>query len=31
MLKMKGVAQDKRIMYMYVDYMKNGDLLGVLN
>ena len=30
-LKMRGVAQDNRIMYMYVDYMKHGDLLGALN
>ena len=30
-LKMKGIAQDKRIMYMYLEYMKQGDLLRVLN
>ena len=30
-LNMKGVAQDKRIMYMYVDYMKHGNLVKVLN
>ena len=30
MLSMRGVAQDNRIMYMYVDYMRHGDLLGVL-
>lgn len=30
-LKMQGVAQDKRIIYMYVDFMERGDLMGLLN
>lgn len=30
-LKMQGVAQDKRIIFMYVDFMRQGDLMGVLN
>jgi serine/threonine protein kinase len=30
-LKMKGVAQDKRIIYMFVEYMESGDLMKVLN
>ena len=30
-LSLNGVSQDKRIMYMYIDFMKNGDLMGVLN
>jgi serine/threonine protein kinase len=30
-LKMRGVAQDKRIIYMFVDYIESGDLMKVLN
>lgn len=30
-LRMQGVAQDSRIVYMYVDFMKKGDLMRVLN
>ena len=30
-LKLNGVAQNKRIVYMYLDFMKNGDLMGILN
>jgi serine/threonine protein kinase len=30
-LKLKGVAQDKRLIYMYLEFMKSGDLMGVLN
>ena len=30
-LKMKGVAQDKRIMYMFVEFIESGDLMKVLN
>lgn len=30
-LKLNGVAQDKRIVYMFTDYMPSGDLMGVLN
>jgi serine/threonine protein kinase len=28
---MRGVAQDKRIIYMFVDYIETGDLMKVLN
>ena len=30
-LKMNGVAQDKRIVYMYLEFMKGGDLMSVIN
>ena len=30
-LKMKGVSQDKRIIYIYVEYIESGDLMKVLN
>lgn len=30
-LKMKGLAQDKRIVYMYLEFMEGGDLMGVIN
>jgi serine/threonine protein kinase len=30
-LKMKGVSQDKRIIYMYVEFIESGDLMRVLN
>lgn len=30
-LKMKGTAQDKRIMYMFVEYIESGDLMKILN
>ena len=30
-LKMKGVSQDKRIIYMYIEYIESGDLMKVLN
>lgn len=30
-LKMKGAAQDKRIMYMFVEYIETGDLMKILN
>ena len=30
-LKLNGVAQDKRIVYMYTDYLPSGDLMGILN
>ena len=30
-LKMNGVSQDKRIVYMYLEFMQCGDLMGVVN
>ena len=30
-LKLNGVAQDKRIIYLYMEFMEGGDLMGVLN
>ena len=30
-LKMIGAAQDKRIMYMFVEYIETGDLMKILN
>jgi serine/threonine protein kinase len=30
-LKMKGVSQDKRIIYIYIEYIESGDLMKVLN
>lgn len=30
-LNMKGIAQDRRIVYIYLEYMKCGDLMGVVN
>jgi hypothetical protein len=29
-LKMNGVSQDKRIVFMYLEFIKGGDLMGVL-
>lgn len=30
-LPLRAVAQDKRIVYMYIDFMPNGDLMKVVN
>ena len=30
-LKLNGISQDQRIMYMFIDFMKAGDLMKVLN
>ena len=30
-LKLNGVAQDKRIVFMYLELIQCGDLMGVLN
>ena len=30
-LKLNGVSQDKRIVFMYLEFMKGGDLMGVVN
>eukprot|EP00356_Strombidium_inclinatum_P014228 CAMPEP_0170479140 /NCGR_PEP_ID=MMETSP0208-20121228/475_1 /TAXON_ID=197538 /ORGANISM="Strombidium inclinatum, Strain S3" /LENGTH=394 /DNA_ID=CAMNT_0010751485 /DNA_START=72 /DNA_END=1253 /DNA_ORIENTATION=- len=30
-LQMKGISQDKRVMYIYLEYMKCGDLMEVVN
>lgn len=30
-LDLKGVSQDKRIVYMYVDFLSCGDLMNVIN
>jgi serine/threonine protein kinase len=30
-LKMNGVSQDKRIVFMYLEFMKGGDLMTVVN
>jgi len=30
-LDLRGVAQDKRILYMLIDFMPNGDLMKVIN
>jgi serine/threonine protein kinase len=30
-LKMNGVAQDNRILYIYLEYIKNGDLMNLVN
>ena len=29
-LDLRGVAQDKRILYMFIDFMPNGDLMKVI-
>lgn len=29
--KMNGCSQDKRIVYLYIEYMRGGDLIGVIN
>ena len=29
-LKQNGVSQDKRIVFMYLEFMKGGDLMSVL-
>jgi hypothetical protein len=29
-LKMNGVSQDKRIVFMYLEFIKGGNLMGVL-
>jgi hypothetical protein len=30
-ISMNGCAQDKRIVYIYIEFMKGGDLIGVIN
>lgn len=30
-LKLKGVSQDKRIVFMYLEFMKGGDLMSIVN
>ena len=30
-LDLRGVAQDKRCLYMFIDFMPNGDLMKVIN
>lgn len=30
-LRMKGVSQDKKIIYMYLEYEEGGDLMQCLN
>lgn len=30
-LKLNGVAQDKRIVYMYTDFYPCGDLMAIIN
>lgn len=30
-INLNGVAQDKRVVYMYVEYMQCGDLMSVIN
>jgi protein kinase A len=30
-LKMNGVSQDKRIVFMYLEFMKGGDLMSIVN
>jgi len=30
-LDLRAVAQDKRIMYMFLDFMPNGDLMKIIN
>lgn len=30
-LPLRAVAQDKRIVFMYIDFMPCGDLMGVVN
>jgi len=30
-LDLRAVAQDKRILYMFIDFMPNGDLMKVIN
>lgn len=30
-LKMKGLAQDKRMVYLYLEHVEGGDLMGILN
>ena len=30
-LDLKGVAQDKRIVYMFCDFLSCGDLMNVIN
>lgn len=30
-LPLRAVAQDKRIVYMYIDFMPFGDLMKVVN
>lgn len=30
-LKLNGVAQDKRIVYMYTDFLPCGDLMRIIN
>jgi serine/threonine protein kinase len=30
-LAMNGCAQDRRIVYIYLEFMKGGDLINVIN
>lgn len=30
-LKMNGVAQDCRIMFIYLEFIENGDLMNLIN
>lgn len=30
-IKLKGLAQDKRMVYLYLEHVEGGDLMGVLN
>jgi serine/threonine protein kinase len=30
-LKMNGVSQDKRMIHMYLEFMKGGDLMSIVN
>lgn len=29
-LGLKGIAQDKRFIFMFMDYVPTGDLMGVI-
>ena len=30
-LQMNGVSQDKRMVFMYLEFIKGGDLMSVVN
>lgn len=30
-IALNGCSQDKRIVYIYLEFMKGGDLMGVIN
>lgn len=30
-ISMNGCSQDKRIVYIYLEFIKGGDLMGVIN